>query len=77
MCWSSLRNCASWNIRFHRWPELAWIVAVSAAVAVLTVLVEFDVAAIENWRTWALALLSGAVRAAAGAAAAVLTRPVG
>ena len=60
---------------FKRWHELAWIIAVSAAVAVLTVLVEFDVAAIENWRTWALALLSGAVRAAAGAAVAVLTRP--
>ena len=62
---------------FKRWHELAWVVGVAALIAVLSVLIEFDPAAIGDWRTWAIAAAGGAVRAAAGAAVAVLTRPPG
>ncbi len=60
---------------FKSWPELGWAVAVAGAVAVLTSLAEFDPGAIADWRTWFVALAAAAVRAAAGAAIAVLTRP--
>ena len=56
---------------FKKAPELAWIAAVAAGVFALQVAAEFDPATISNWRTWAVALGSGAVRAAA---AAVLSR---
>lgn len=60
---------------FKRWPELAWVAGVAAAVAVLQVLMEFDPGAIVDWKTWAVSIGAGAVRAAAGAAIAVITRP--
>lgn len=59
---------------FKKLPELVWVVVVAAAVAVLSVLVtDADLAARE---TWTVAILGGAVRAAAGAALAFLTKPV-
>lgn len=60
---------------FKAWDELLWMVGVSAAVAGLQVLVDFDPAQIADWKFWLVSLGAGMVRAAAGAAIAVLTRP--
>lgn len=59
---------------FKRVEELFWVAIVAAGIFVLTVLVEFDPDAIKDWRTWALSLLGGAVRAAAGALLAYRAR---
>lgn len=56
---------------FKMAPEIAWIAAVAAGVFALQVAAEFDPTTVTDWRTWAVALGSGAVRAAA---AAVLSR---
>lgn len=52
--------------------ELGWIVVIAVGVAVLTVLVEFDPAAITDWKAWGMGIVGGAVRAGAGAALALL-----
>lgn len=61
--------------RFKLGPETAWLVAVAVAVAVLQPLVTLDPAKITDWHTWLVALLGGAIRAAAGALLGVLTKP--
>ncbi len=60
---------------FKAWEELCWTVGVAAGIAVLTVLVDLDPLKIGDARTWLIALGGAAIRAAAGAAIAVLTRP--
>lgn len=60
---------------FKPLQELLWMAGVAAAVAVLQVLVTFQPDAITSWETWIVALAGGAVRAAAGALVAALTRP--
>ncbi len=57
---------------FKRLQELAWAVAVAVAVFAVSVLVEFDPDAITDWKSWAISLAGGVVRAAAGAALAFL-----
>lgn len=52
--------------------ETAWVAAVAAGVAVLQVLKEFDPAIVTDWRTWAVALGAGMVRAAAAAVLAAV-----
>lgn len=58
---------------FKRIDELLWAAAVAAAVAVLQALVSFEPERITDWRLWAISLVAGSVRAAAGAALAALT----
>lgn len=58
--------------KFERMRELGWAVAVAVATFVVSVLVDFDAATIEDWQVWATSLISGAIRAAAGAALAFL-----
>ena len=60
---------------FKAWAELAWAVGVTASVAVLQLLVEFDPTQVSDWRFWVISLGGAAVRAAAGGAIAVLSRP--
>ena len=62
---------------FKLWEEAAWAALVAAAIQLLMVLVGFDPAAVTDWRSWAIALGAGLVRAAAGAAIAVVTAPKG
>lgn len=54
--------------RFKPLPELYWGVAIAAGLVLLQGLVTLDPEAIKDWRTWAIALGGGAIRAAAGAA---------
>lgn len=54
--------------RFRALPELYWSVLTSAATVLLLALVSFDPTTIDNWQTWAVALGSGMLRSAAGAA---------
>ena len=60
---------------FKAKQELIWGVAIAAAVSVLQVLSDFEPSKIVSWQTWAIALGAGAVRAAAGAALAFMSRP--
>lgn len=55
-----------------KWAELVWAAGVAIVVFILGELLLFDVAAIDDWRTWALALASGSIRAAAGALLAII-----
>lgn len=48
-------------------PELIWAVAVTVVLAVAQVFLTFDPSEITDWRLWAVSLLGGVVRAAAGA----------
>ena len=57
---------------FKRVEELAWAGLVAAAIFGLTILVDFDPDKIQDWQTWAIALASGCLRAAAGAVLAAL-----
>ena len=59
---------------FKRAPELAWVAGVAAGVFLLQVAAEFDPATITDWRTWAVALGAGAVRAAAAGLLALVRR---
>ena len=60
---------------FKAMQELAWVVVVAMAVAVLSVLVtDADLTAAD---TWTVAVLGGAIRAGAGAALAFITKPEG
>ena len=54
--------------RFLPWPELYWSVLTSAATVLLLALVSFDPATVADWRAWLVALGSGMLRSAAGAA---------
>jgi len=53
---------------FKALPELGWAVTVSVSTVVLLALAQLDPTAIVDWRTWAIGLGTGAVRAGAGAA---------
>ena len=48
-------------------PELFWAVAVTVVLAVAQVLLTFEPSEITDWRLWAVSLLGGVVRSAAGA----------
>lgn len=56
------------NYVFKAAPELAWSVIVSVSTVLLLALAQLDPTAIVDWRTWAIGLGVGAVRAGAGAA---------
>lgn len=56
------------------WAEIGWAAFVAALTALLMDLVDFNAAQVTDWQTWAMALLSGAIRAAVGGALAVITR---
>lgn len=60
--------------RFKPLPELYWGVVIAAALVLLQGLVTLDPERITDWRTWAIALGGGMVRAAAGAAIDYLRR---
>lgn len=60
---------------WKRAAELAWFAGVAAALAVLQVLVTWEPDKIDDWRTWAVAVGGGAIRAAAGAIIAAATKP--
>lgn len=49
----------------NRWRVLAENVGLAVGIAVASVLVEFDVNKVTAWDTWALGILSLAIRAAA------------
>ena len=48
-------------------PELGWLIATTAILALAQVLLTFDPATITDWQTWALSLAGAVVRAVAGA----------
>ncbi len=56
---------------FKRLEEMAWASLTAAAVFAVQVLTSFDPDTVTDWKTWAVSLGAGAVRAAA---AAVLAR---
>lgn len=56
------------NYVFKAALELAWSVIVSVSTVLLLALAQLDPTAIVDWRTWAIGLGVGAVRAGAGAA---------
>ena len=60
---------------WKRVEEIGWAAGVAAGVAALTVLVQWNPDTITDYRTWAVALLGGCVRAAAGAVLATIGRP--
>lgn len=45
-------------------PELVWAVVVAAATVVGEALIALDPAAVTDWQTWALGVVSGSARAA-------------
>ena len=58
--------------KFNRLAELVWAVVVAVGFFAVTVLVDFDPDAITDWKSWAISLAGGVVRAAGGAALAFL-----
>ena len=62
--------------RFQPLPELYFGVLVSAGTVVLLELASLNPDGVTDWRTWAIALGAGAIRAAAGAALDYLRRSV-
>jgi hypothetical protein len=54
--------------RFKPWQELFWGVLVAGAVVLLLELVGIKPEAVTDWKSWAVALGGGMVRAMAGAA---------
>lgn len=57
---------------FKPLPELVWGISVAVGTVIFTELLTFDFAAVTNPTVWGLAILSGSIRAAAGAALAWL-----
>jgi len=57
---------------FETVKELGWAVLIGVAIFAFEVAVNFEPETIQDWQTWSLAALGGAVRAAGGAALAVL-----
>lgn len=60
--------------RFQPLPELYWGVVVAASLVLLQALFTLQPEAVTDWQTWAVALLGGALRAAAGAGLDYLRR---
>lgn len=60
---------------FRKLDEAIWAVGIAVAVSVFQALVTFDPETITDYKTWAVGIVAGAVRAAAGAAIAFLTKP--
>lgn len=58
---------------FKKAEEFGWAVAVAVSIFILDILVNFDPAAVNDWRTWLVALAGGAIRAAAGAGIVVVS----
>lgn len=58
--------------QFKAVEEIGWFVAVAVISVLAQELLTFDGTTVADWRTWAVALLSAAVRAAAGALIAYL-----
>ncbi len=54
---------------FKHGPELLWAVAVAVAVVVAQVAVATNFSAVTDWKSWAIALVAAAARAAFAAAA--------
>ena len=59
---------------FKRAEEFAWAALVAVAVFWAEVLLTFDPDTITDWRAWAIAGLSGSVRAAVAAIIAARTK---
>ncbi|MGE3267161.1 MAG: hypothetical protein AB7P40_00340 [Chloroflexota bacterium] len=60
--------------RFKKLDEALWFMLVAVVTVLAQELLTFDGTAITEWRTWAVALASAAVRAAAGALLAWLAK---
>jgi hypothetical protein len=60
--------------QFKAFEELAWFVLVAVMTVLFQALAQFDPSAIEDWRTWFVALGAAMVRAGAGAALAWLAK---
>lgn len=58
---------------FKFWAEAGWAALITALIFALTAIV--DSASVTDWKAWVIAVGGGAVRAAAGAFLARLTRP--
>lgn len=58
-----------YNFKF--WEESLWAAAITALIFALTAV--GDSAAVTDWKAWAIAVLGGAGRAAAGSVLAKLT----
>ena len=61
--------------QFKLMPEFWWAVAVAVLTVLFQAAAAFDPAAVGDPRLWVAGVLTGAVRAAGGAALAWLTRP--
>lgn len=61
---------------FKFWQETGWAVMVAVVVQLAYVMVQFDPAAITDWKGWAIALSGAIVRAGFGAILAAFTNPV-
>lgn len=62
--------------RFKLTAEFWWFVLVTFAVALLTPLITFEPEKITDWKTWAVSLVAGGIRAVAGAVIAYVTKGV-
>lgn len=62
--------------KFRPWQELFWGVMVAGAVVLLLELVGLQPEAVSDWRTWAVALGGGMIRAMAGAALDYIRRSI-
>lgn len=61
---------------FRPLPELYWGVVVAASLVLLQALFTLQPEQITDWQIWAVALLGGALRAAAGAALDYIRRSI-
>jgi hypothetical protein len=55
------------------WQELGWAVFVALVTFLATQLLNFDAAAVTDWRVWGIAIASGGVRAIAAAVVAAFS----
>ncbi len=60
---------------FRAIPEILWAVFIAMVVYIAQTLVFFNPSEILDWRTWAISLLAGCIRAAASVVIAILTKP--
>ena len=60
---------------YKKLQEAGWFVFVAILTTLGQALVEFSPDKITDWRTWAVGIIAGCVRAGAGAALAFITKP--
>ena len=63
----------TYNYKF--WQEMGWVALVAVLTQLFQALALFDPNSITDLRMWAVSIFAACIRAAFGAALAVLTRP--